>query len=48
MKSNMSDSSLSIPGTQEAFSDKVIPNIDGFTDEPVVQCEKICKKINSM
>ena len=28
-----------IPGTQGAFSDKVTPDIDGFTDEPVVQCE---------
>ena len=27
-----------IPGTQGAFSDKVTPYIDGFTDEPVVQC----------
>ena len=26
-----------IPGTQGAFSDKVTPNIDGFTDKPVVQ-----------
>ena len=24
-------------GTQGAFSDKVIPDIDGFTDEPMVQ-----------
>ena len=29
---------LSIRETQGAFSDKVAPNIDGFTDEPVVQC----------
>ena len=27
------------PGTQGAFSDKVTPDIDGFTDEPVVQCD---------
>ena len=26
-----------IPGTQGAFSDKVTPNINGFTDETVVQ-----------
>ena len=26
-----------IPGTQGAFPDKVSPNIDGFTDKPVVQ-----------
>ena len=26
-----------IPQIQGAFSDKVTPNIDGFTDEPVVQ-----------
>ena len=24
-----------IPGCQGAFSDKVTPNIDGFSDEPV-------------
>ena len=30
---------LSIPGTQEAFPDKVAPDIDEFTDEPVVQCD---------
>ena len=30
---------LTIPGTQGAFLDKVIPDIDGFTDAPVVyQC----------
>ena len=28
-----------IPGTQWAFSDKVTPDIDGFTDKPVVQCD---------
>ena len=28
-----------IPGTQGAFSDKVTPDIDGFTDEPAVQCD---------
>ena len=26
-----------IPRIQGAFSDKVTPNIDGFTDKPVVQ-----------
>ena len=30
---------LSIPGTQGAFSDKVTPDIDYFTDEPQVQCD---------
>ena len=30
---------LSMPGTQEAFWDKVTTDIDGFTDEPVVQCD---------
>ena len=31
---------LSIPGTQGAFLDKFTPDIDGFTDEPVVhQCD---------
>ena len=42
MKNNMSDKSYSqvyIPGTQGAFSDKVTPEIDGFTDEPVIQCD---------
>ena len=28
-----------IPGTQRAFSDKVTPDIDVLTDEPVVQCD---------
>ena len=28
-----------IPGTQRAFSDKVAPDIDVLTDEPVVQCD---------
>ena len=28
-----------ISGTQGAFSDKVTPEVDGFTDEPVVQCD---------
>ena len=28
-----------IPETQGALSDKVAPDIDGFTDEPVVQCD---------
>ena len=27
------------PGPQGPFSDKVTPDIDGFTDEPVVQCD---------
>ena len=30
---------LGIPGPQGAFSDKVILDIDGFTDKPVVQCD---------
>ena len=30
---------LSITGTQEAFLDKVTPDIDGFTGEQVVQCD---------
>ena len=30
---------LSIPGTQETFLDKVAPDIDSFTDEPVAQCD---------
>ena len=25
-------------GTQMVFSDKVVPHIDGFTDQPVAQC----------
>ena len=28
-----------IPGTQEAFSEKVTPDIDVFTDEPTFQCD---------
>ena len=28
-----------IPEIQGAFSDKVTPDIDGFTDEPVVQSQ---------
>ena len=28
-----------IPGTQGAFSDKITPDIESFTDEPVVQCD---------
>ena len=28
-----------IPGTQKVLSDKVTPNIEGFRDEPVVQCD---------
>ena len=39
MKNDISKYSLNIPGTQEAFSDKVVPDSDGFTDEPVVQCD---------
>ena len=30
---------LGIPGSQGTFSDKVNPVIDGFTDEPVAQCD---------
>ena len=30
---------LSISGTQGAFSDKVAPDFDGFTDEPVLKCD---------
>ena len=26
----------SLPGTQRTFSDKVTPDIDSFTDDPVV------------
>ena len=41
---------LSILGTQEAFSNKVDPDIDGFTDGPVVQWDvdivKIILKMN--
>ena len=28
-----------IPGTQRPFSDKVTSDIDGFSFEPVVQCD---------
>ena len=28
-----------IPGTQKVLSDKVTPDIEGFRDEPVVQCD---------
>ena len=28
------------PGTHRAFSDKVARDIDGFTDEPIVQCDE--------
>ena len=28
---------IGIPVTQGAFSDEVAPDIDGFTDEPVVK-----------
>ena len=28
-----------IPETRGAFPDKVNPDIDGFTDEPVAQCD---------
>ena len=28
-----------MPGIQGAFSDKVTPGIDSFTNEPVVQCD---------
>ena len=30
---------LSIPVTQVAFLDRVTPDIDSFTDEPVHQCD---------
>ena len=34
-----------IPGTQGAFSDKVIPDIDDFIDEPEAQCNvQVVKK----
>ena len=37
----------SIPRTQGAFLDKVTPDIDGFTHEPVVhQCDVQVVKIN--
>ena len=43
MKNNMSDYSYKyIPGIQGAFSDKVAPNIDGFTDE-LMSCSS-CEK----
>ena len=29
---------LSIPGIQGKFLDKVTPDIDRFTDKPVIQC----------
>ena len=32
-----------LPGTQGAFSNKVNPDIDGFTDEPVEQFNVIFK-----
>ena len=32
-------------GTQRAFSDKFNPDIDGFTDEPVVLCHARVAKI---
>ena len=28
-----------IPGIQGTISDKITSDIDGFTDEPVVQCD---------
>ena len=36
---------LGIGGTQGALSDKVTTDIDGFTDEPVVQCDVRVVKI---
>ena len=30
---------LNVLGTQGTFSDEVTPDIYGFTDEPVVQCD---------
>ena len=32
-------------GTQRAFSDKFTPDIDGYTDEPVVLCHVRVAKI---
>ena len=32
-------SDYKISGTQGAFSDKVIPDFAGFTEEPLVQCD---------
>ena len=33
------ETTVTIPGTQGAFSDKVAPDIDDFTDEPEFQCD---------
>ena len=30
---------LSITGSQGGFSGKITPNIDGFTDKAIVQCD---------
>ena len=35
---------LSIPETHGEFSDKIAPNIDGYTNEPVVQCDTVVVK----
>ena len=35
----ITEKQLGIPGPQGAFSDKVILDIDGFTDKTVVQCD---------
>ena len=35
-----------IPGAQGAFSDQTNPDVDGFTNEPVVQCDaQVAKNI---
>ena len=36
-KRNENQTTASIPGNQGAFSDKVAPDIDDFTDEPEFQ-----------
>ena len=33
------ETTVTIPGTQGAFSDKVASDIDDFTDEPEFQCD---------
>ena len=41
MKNNIWDKSLQlgIQGIEGAFSDKITPDINGFNDETVVQCD---------
>ena len=39
MTSNVVITQKKCTGTQRAFSDKVTPDIDVLTDEPVVQCD---------